>query len=636
LFYVAGSSTEGRITEFLAKEWQPTPYEKWWAADQKADTKAKASTRIWQARSTRPALQVRVADSTIIPVGRNQFNPLFGTGGNVGKRNMETAWREAADMHDNPNSRSWLEASLFGKQTTEMPPFTNGGTWFVYNNKTFNSGLDWYREGSLSPWSFLLAMEGALFVRGGSGRRLGAVSRPYAVFPFISQPLSPSANEDVGQKTAGEFWAPLWEQPATLGEVRALFLRGLARLGGRAATAPHEFAVAALAAGADAGVTHFVRFELRQTTSSQVYEALPRQTLAVRACTAGCATQPSALLEGFLGRRWFDKLPPEPARRDSKVRFSGLRGPLERLIIAVAREPENPEPWRELWLSLAATQARVDRNLNLRKRCRALPWLSWRWLGHAFPGTPPPGVRVAAALAALGSGTAYPAQCNVFGIEAPRSGPVFHQPGRPASAVWHGGEAQAVLLDFVQRRLTDSDKERKLAPLNSRLRLAQSDIAQFLTGDPAFMETVHGWLPALTLVDWTKAPRCLGEGPVLRGADPELLLWALFKPFFSPQETRNELSICGRRFFSEPAEAKPSFSRQLFFCLRRGAWTEALELAGVGYRAQGFPIVTPVVPSGLDAARVAAALALPVSADDLARLVIRWLEPHKQETKAMP
>jgi hypothetical protein len=26
LFYVAGSSTEGRITEFLAKEWQPTPY----------------------------------------------------------------------------------------------------------------------------------------------------------------------------------------------------------------------------------------------------------------------------------------------------------------------------------------------------------------------------------------------------------------------------------------------------------------------------------------------------------------------------------------------------------------------------------------------------------------------------------
>ena len=96
-------------------------------------------------------------------------------------------------------------------------------------------------------------MEGALLVRGASSRRLGHRTRPYAVFPFISQSLQPETESEVGQKAAGEFWAPLWDNPATFGEVRALFQRGLARLGGRAAIAPHEFAVAALARGTDAG-----------------------------------------------------------------------------------------------------------------------------------------------------------------------------------------------------------------------------------------------------------------------------------------------------------------------------------------------------------------------------------------------
>jgi CRISPR-associated protein Csx17 len=275
-----------------------------------------------------------------------------------------------------------LEATLFGRETTDNPPFTNAGTWFVYNNKTFNSGLGWYREGALSPWSFLLAMEGALFIRGGSARRLGARARPYAVFPFVSQPLQPATAEEVGKKAAGEFWAPLWEQPATLGEVNSLFQRGLARVGGRAATAPHEFAVAALAAGADAGVTHFIRFELRQTTSSQVYEALPRQTFAIgKALNVLDKSSPSVLLSEFLGWRWFDRLPKEPARRDSNKKFSGLRGSRKTPTPGATCCCASPKPKRVLTeVSSSASPAgrcRGCRRLGCRASFPALrPWKS--------------------------------------------------------------------------------------------------------------------------------------------------------------------------------------------------------------------------------------------------------------------
>lgn len=621
-FHLAGSFSQEEISGFLQSEWQPTPYKRWWSDDQKADTKAKTAVRVWQARSLCTVPQVRIADSTIVPAGRNQFNPLFGTGGNIGKRNLESAWREALSLIAKPNSPSWLQASLFGNETTEVPPFTNGGTWFAYNNKTFNSGLEWYREGSLSPWSFLLALEGALLIRGGSGRRLGAKARPYAVFPFICQPVSPADNQEVGQKTAGEFWAPIWEQPATLGEIRALFQRGQARLGGRAATAPHEFAVAALAAGTDSGITSFVRFELRQTTSHQVYEALPRQTFTIQGPrAAGKSANPSTLLESFLGSGWFDKLPKEPTSRDSKKTFSGLRGPIERLILSLAADPNNPAVWCDLWLKLANAQGHIDRNSELRKSCRTLPWLSPSWLAKAFPDSPPVELRLAAALASLGAGTNYPAQCNIFGVEVERGNSLFCNSGRPARSVWHDGDAESALLDLVERRLVDCEAATGLSPMNGTLYLAPAEITQFLNSDPSSLKTIQDWIPALTLIDWTAIPDSFRR-TADRVYESELLLWAFFKPFFfgGKLQTGNE-KIC--------FATRPSFSRQLFYSLRCGAWAQAINLACSGYQAHDVRVLAPI-PSSLNATRVAAALALSVSASDLEKLVLRWLEPSNQ------
>lgn len=624
-FHLAGDFTGSELRAYLLGEWKPQPYRKWWAEAQKVGTKAKSSASLHRERAVRSIEEIRVADSTIIPAGRNQFSPLFGTGGNVGKRDFEKAWREANELTAKSDSPEWLEAALTGNTPTSVPPFTIGGTWFVFNNKAFNSGLDWSRDGCLSPWSYLLAMEGALLVRGGSGRRLGANARPYAVFPFISQPLQPAADSEVGQKTPGEFWAPLWNEPATLSEVRALLQRGLARLGGRAATAPHEFALAALAAQTDAGLSGFFRIELRQTTSSQVYEAIPRGDFRINAGPA--ENEPrhsSAAIMQILGPGWFDRLPYEPTSNRSRKKFTGLRGPIERLLLGVAQAPENPEAWQTLILRLADSQSRIDRNLGLRKACRAVPRLGIDWFRHAFPDLGSPEIRIAAAFSSLGAGSDYTAACNIYGVEIRGKTLDFARPGRPQRAVWHDGDPVSSFLELTERRLTDSDKG-KLPALYSPLRLTASEIDFFLSGETCDLAEVQKWVPPLSLIGWSEKERWRSEPSGFESLNPATLLWAFFKPFFHPLE----LPLGTRSFFPSDAGPKPAFARQLFALLRSGSVAEAIAFAQAGWRAQGHTVIVPPVPKAIDAPRLAAGLALPISSTRLARLAGRWLEPSK-------
>lgn len=81
IFHLAGEFTAVQLREFLLNEWQPQPYEKWWAEAQKVGTKAKSSAPLHRERALRSIAEVRLSDSTIIPAERNQFSPLFGTGG---------------------------------------------------------------------------------------------------------------------------------------------------------------------------------------------------------------------------------------------------------------------------------------------------------------------------------------------------------------------------------------------------------------------------------------------------------------------------------------------------------------------------------------------------------------------------
>jgi len=613
--------TQEYIESYLLDHWKPTPYSRWWANKQKADTKAKGDQNIWRARSREAISNVRLLDSHIVGVGRNQFNLVLGTGGNIGKRDLSRVHETACDLTSKTErikASGWLKATLHAKFDSPLPDLTSAGTWFVYANKTFNSGQSWYREGQLSPWSFLLAMEGALLLSGGVARRLSANARSYAVFPFITDAPSPQSEDEIGLVRA-EFWAPLWKHPATLPEVRALLERGLARIGQRAAKAPHEFAVAASSAGVDAGVSEFIRFVLRQTTSSQVYEAVPGERIRVGSAGGG----ESKLIEQIIP--WLDRLPYEPRDRKQKGKFKGLRGPAENAIIRLAERPEEAERWQWLWLLLAEMQGRIDRNKNLRGNCLALDWLNAEWFERAW-SSPPVEIQIACAIAAIGGDSEMPMLINVFGVELSKNKkPQFSGDRRQQRAIWHNGEVVSLLADVLERRLVDTDDTLRI-PLETRRFCSAAMINAFLS-EAVDVEMIGRWIPPLSLIRWTK--QVSSEQMLINEfgyvPDETFLLQALFRPLFYP----HQLQIGGKELFPNRLRPRAVMARRLLNLIRQGDLGEAVELARSRYLAAGRSIVLPPPNLSVDCERIAASLLIPMRPSDVETGLHRWLQPSK-------
>jgi CRISPR-associated protein Csx17 len=616
------------VSRYLLESWEPTAYERWWKRCQRDPSK------LWRERNNCPLSQLQVVDAHVVGLTRSQFNPVFGSGGNIGRRDLAKVWRECRGLCSDQRSADWLCAALTGKTAIQLPVVASAGTWFVFANKTFNSGQGWFREGHLSPWSFLLAIEGAFMLRGGIGRRLGSRARPYAVFPFVSDRVQPTTAGSVGA-SRGEFWAPLWECPASFVEVRALFQRGLARLGGRAAQAPHEFAVAALALGVDAGVSSFARFELRQTTSSQVFEAIPREQVAVAAPSVqkrseGTITPEATLLMQLIKSGWLGRIPAEPSDAKRPGKFVGLRGPIEEAIVSIAALPSDPERWQRLLLGLASVQSRIDSNKNLRDWCRPLPFLRAGWFARAWVDFPPDEILLAKSIASVGARSLQPLLVNVFGVSVRKTAygrAVASSFGSGNSVVWGNGAVLQVFADITERRLVDA-LPTDPCPITGTQACPVNVLEQFLSSEGALdLYTVARWIPAMALINWSVTVRATSAN-AQQGRrlvpDGTWLLYALFRPIFSPEGfTLNDQPL----FRNVP---RAGVCRRLFSLIRYGHLDEALAVAHDCYRAAGHLLVEPVSSPDADFEKLAAALLIPVSSRDLQPGIHRWLRPAKR------
>ncbi len=634
--------TEEKIRQHLLAEWQPTKYERWWAAAQAS----KDDAELWSERKDRSVTEVKVMEAHLIGTKQNYFNPIFGDGGALGRRKFADVWvtcrklakpvrqsRKKTTSTPKANTtkptkktqaqikaEAWLEVALSATDHLELPAFKSAGTWFVFANKSFNTGQDWCREkGLLSPWSYLLAVEGAFLLVGDVNCRLGAKARPYAVFPFVCDPAQPTTAGEAGM-LRGEFWAPLWDNPATLAEVRHLLRRGLARVGGRSAHAPAEFAVAALGAGTDAGVAEFARFELRHTTTTDYCrEAIPREHV-----TVGREPAAGRLLTEIVN--WVGALRRHDDNRERQ--FRGLCGPVEAAVIQVSAaigSPEEPENWRQLLLELARQQTRIDRNKPFRESLPPLPRLRTGWFDRAWPeGSFGDEIAVARSVASVGAGTPSPVIVNVFGVETEgRKVPVFAPGERPARVVWDDGQPVRVLGQVLRRRLIDAERGQPL-PVGGTQPAPLDAVNRLLVGglDP---ELIASWVPALALIDWTGV-RASSSPAGVRFAG-ELLLWGLFRPIFheSPH----------RLFEWLPEETQPAHARRILHLILAGGMDEAVRAAKGYYRAVGRHVVdVPVaMPGGDDLSpRLAAALLIPAADPDIRAGLNRWLFPEKLTT----
>jgi CRISPR-associated protein Csx17 len=400
--------------------------------------------------------------------------------------------------------------------------------------------------------------------------------------------------------------------------------RGLARIGQRIAKAPHELAIAARAAGVDAGVSEFVRFILRQTTSSQVYEAIPGERIKI----SSSYSIEAQLIEPLM-QVWLDRLPFEPRDSKQKGQFKGLRGPVEDAIIRIAERPDDAERWQRLLLVLADVQEHIDHNKELRKRCRALPWLDPAWFRKAWP-VPSSEIQVACAIASIGAGTDVPVLCNIYGVELNKRTSAYSGEQRPQRVVWHNGDVVRLLVDILERRLVDTDATAAL-PLTARSFCRADQVSAFLDG-ALDLDEIKRWIPPLALIDWSKWQPALypvqHSQPYTR-YDGSYLLHSLFRPLFYP----GALQIDGNELFLAHLRPRPVIARRLLNLIRQGEGEEAVQLAQSRYLAAGHAIVSPPCHLSTDYERIAASLLIPMRRSAVTAGLSRWLQPSTKKIR---
>lgn len=159
------------------------------------------------------------------------------------------------------DSRAALNESLFGLQGagTKIPdlsPVLFDSTRVGGPNQT--AGFE-AKSGS-NPWDFILMLEGSVLFAGAIGRKLDDNREPSARFPFLFQ-ASPvgSGSSYLGESAGRELWLPLWSQPASLVEIRALLAEGRVEKHGRMAKRGTDAFVATAQLGFDRGIASFQR-----------------------------------------------------------------------------------------------------------------------------------------------------------------------------------------------------------------------------------------------------------------------------------------------------------------------------------------------------------------------------------------
>jgi len=533
----------------------------------------------------------------------------------------------------------------------------SGYALFSSSMTRYATGIEkWERknDAAVSPWCFLLAVRGALLLRG-SLRRLRWGRRSYPAFPFVFE-------GSVVQVGKGDFFRnfelhlPTWtaDRPRTLTEFEMQIRQFQARLSGRtfAATAP-EFRAAIVSRGAGAAFDTFHRFVLEGRRPGQrqpMRQGLLRGITRVGAKRAGDANL-RLMLAPLAESGWFDQF--------TSDRLRGARAPVDEAVHRAVDEP-GPDAYRgileALWdlnRSLVLPGA-LRRDLeDLRRKPRPLPPLpADLWESALQDGLcADPARRLGRAIGSiLGVRTETAAVGPILEHMLPVrfrwdvSTWTIPDPLPSRSHRWTGLNPFADFEELFWSRWLDGADLPRL-PLDAARFASLDDIAALLRGDVDPRE-VHRLAGLYALLDWQSVragkgvPRCVAYRSQSTGAADRSI-----PPSYAALRLWVELGI------NPPPDSRPPRDRAIARLLSLGSarqLEQAVALALARLRVDGLPWSTDPRPTGKavahftstiqsddEAGRIALAVLTPISKDDSLTLSRRlWVPIDEQETTA--
>lgn len=450
-------------------------------------------------------------------------NPLFlnrgrGEGGN--DELFRTFWVYFLIFHKDRGA--FANQSLLSRDSLGDLPKENktgkGTPFFPDAIKTYNNGLGWFVESfPFNALDYLLAVEGALALRGTVSRTLGANSRRFAGFPFIfdsGEDLVDEGNKVTG--TASSVWLPLWDRPTTFAELESFICDAQARLPGKDARFSAEFARALRAQGVDAGFAGWQEFRFKMKASRVPWICTGRYLGTAVGAKSTLLNEALAPLDESAFPDQF-----EPLFKGNKIDSRGphrIRAVLNAAIEDAIAEPKTEnalnvlvkvyEACQEIATSKALRESIVRRGRQVRL-FDALPRPPWQSL---LDGLDSPEFRIARALGSITGlekqrttdepSRAQPLLGSLLPLKRGTRGwylPTDSQ-DRSNQAVWSGIDLCGDLSRVLSRRYLDSlgdDCPAIRSPCPARL----DDILSFLRGE-LDDHRIARWIEALSLIGW--------------------------------------------------------------------------------------------------------------------------------------
>lgn len=596
-------------------------------------------------RNTLSDLAVGWMDAVVVLTSsRVGYPPLFGTGGTDGNLDFTNNFIQRLTELIDPetgkptaNSEQWLRASLFGQNApgsfTKAPigQFFPGGAGGANNTSGFDG------SSAVNPWDFVLMIEGSLMFAAAAMKRLeanesGGLAWPFAVRSAGVGYASASAADQLDGKSHNEeLWMPIWCEPTTLSELRAVFSEGRAQVRGRAARNGVDFAIAAVTLGVDRGIAAFQRYGFLVRNGLSNF-ATPLERIAVR------RNARADLLADI--DQWLDRLRQKAgpqANPAAPASISRALNQLERSILDLCRD-DAPDRLQAVLVALGRAERALTRSFKWttgdNTHLRPLHSLNPSWLTKAETNCAE--FRLAAVLAGMrarmGKETLWLRQHLEpldMGENAERAWVSWDKlPGN--DVVWHEGDLTEAFNAILSRRIIRVEKSGARGwPDWSPRTASLDDITQFIESriDEALLADL---LWAFCLIDWEKIVR---EERAAR-QDTEIQPETWTPPGEDPHRAVPSslyalLRLCFRRVSgNDPAiPLVPAIHRRA----ARGQGGAASELAARRLRGSGYaPLVHRIPVDGQTAQRTAAALLFPISRRDFRLLENSIL--HQPET----
>lgn len=561
-----------------------------------------------QVRAKLPDFALAWFDAAVmLATEKPDFPPLLGTGGNDGRLDFTNNFMQrvtelfnTADGKPSLKSTAWLKGSLHGssivgllsKAIGQFSPGNAGGP---------NSTTGFDSESLMNPWDFVLMLEGAILFAGAVTRRLEGSGHSTLSYPFTVRTTGTGTgcgamNDE--QQSRAEIWMPLWRKPITHLELRTLLSEGRVTLGRRSARDGLDFARAISGFGVDRGISDFQRYAFLMR-SGKAYLATPLARILVN-------RNPQADLITHLDRHgWLERLRSFSRKDTAPGRIRQLVHRLEDEIFSLTRHG-GALTLQNILSIIGQIQLVSAESPKTRDAVAPVPVLGAEWASEADDGSNE--FRIAAALAGLDAMRGY-----ILPLAVNEKSKRTEWATSSATAVWGGGNLVTNLLRVLERRLLEMQRnQQEDKPFSGSPAADIASVMVFLHGETDDLRLAELFTGLVNV----NLPKQLPERDLKKQQPPAV--FSLLKPLFTSDRILHRIGLL-------PETMRLPLSGEIVPLLKTGnseQTAKALAIAWRRLRSSGVKL--PQHPRkapeliGIDSARLAASLMIPLATSDLA------------------